>query len=64
MKKNEGVLDRCLRVVFAVALMVIGSLLVDGVLRLVLYVVALVLTFTALTGVCLLYRLLGIDTNK
>jgi uncharacterized membrane protein len=63
MKRNESNADRILRAVLGVAL-VGGGLLIGGWVALVLYVVAAVLLFTAATGFCPLYRLLGIDTCR
>ncbi len=63
MKRNESNADRILRAVLGVALAG-GGLLIGGWVALVLYVVAAVLLFTAATGFCPLYRLLGIDTCR
>ena len=63
MKRNESNSDRIVRAVLGVAL-VGGGLLFGGWAALVLYVVAAVLLFTAATGFCPLYRLLGIDTCR
>ena len=63
MKKNEGNMDRVIRVI--VALGIVGLYLanvVSGVLGIALLVVAAVLIVTSLTGYCLLYTLLGIST--
>lgn len=63
MKRNEGSVDRLLRVVIAVAA-VAGSAAVGfgTVWGIVLLVVAAVMGVTALTGFCPLYAVLGIST--
>ncbi|MDP2014472.1 MAG: DUF2892 domain-containing protein [Actinomycetota bacterium] len=65
MKRNEGTLDRILRVVIAaaavVAAAVIGFTTVAGI---VLLVVGAVMLITAASGFCPLYRLFGLSTCK
>ena len=65
MKKNEGNLDRIFRVILAV---VLGYLyftgITGGVLGIILLVVGVILLLTALTGICPLYMLLKLNTNK
>ena len=65
MKKNEGNLDRIIRVILAV---VLGYLyftgITSGVLGIILLVVGAILLLTALTGICPLYMLLKLNTNK
>lgn len=66
MVRNEGVVDRVIRAVLAVLLLVIG-LGPLGALRgsawgIVVAVIGLILAFTAATGFCLIYKLLGIST--
>ena len=65
MKKNEGNLDRIIRVILAV---VLGYLyftgITSGVFGIILLVVGAILLLTALTGICPLYMLLKLNTNK
>lgn len=63
MKRNESAVDRAIRAAVGAALVTAG-LAVGGTLAVVLYVLAAVMFFTALTGFCPLYRLFGIDTCK
>ncbi|QDX39390.1 DUF2892 domain-containing protein (plasmid) [Salarchaeum sp. JOR-1] len=69
MEHNIGATDRLTRVVVGVSLAVIGLAAVGGLLGLgstvgaVLALLGLVLVGTGLVRVCLLYRLLGIDTS-
>ncbi len=63
MKRNENTLDRVIRLIVGLALLGV-SLMTAGALKIVLIIVAAIALFTALTGFCLLYRLLGIKTCK
>lgn len=64
MTRNMGSLDRVVRLVAAVVL-VVGALLVGAgtTVGVVLLVVAAVLAVTAAVGFCPLYRLLGLSTR-
>jgi hypothetical protein len=64
MARNESNLDRIVRGVMAAALVVAGVTLGATPVAFVLYVIAAILAFTALTGFCPLYKLFGIDTCK
>lgn len=67
MTRNEGLVDRIIRAVLAVILLVLGlgplGALRGAALGIVVAVVGLILAFTAATGFCLLYKLLGISTT-
>ena len=63
-KKNEGAVDRIIRAIAGIVILIIGiyefkSLAVLGI---ILIIVGAVLIITAITGFCLLYTLLGIST--
>lgn len=65
MSRNVGSSDRLIR--FAVALVAIVVALLTGpgsAFGVVLFVVAAIMSVTAATGVCPLYRLVGVDTCK
>jgi len=63
-RRNEGVLDRLIRGL-AAALLLIGAFFwVGGVWSIVLYVLAAVMAFTAITGFCALYAPFKISTYK
>ncbi|WP_425498663.1 YgaP family membrane protein [Haloplanus salilacus] len=70
MKNNIGATDRRTRIVVGLAvglvgLAILGDLLALGtVVGAALSLVGLVLVGTGLVRVCLLYRLLGIDTSR
>ncbi len=63
MKRNEGTWDRIIRAVVGLALLA-ASFAAAGALKIVMIIVGAVAVITALTGFCLLYTLLGIDTNR
>ncbi len=62
-EKNVGAMDANVRIVLAVALVVIDYLLNYGIiLKVVLAVIALLLVFTGVTKSCYAYKILGIKT--
>jgi len=63
MKRNESKTDRIIRAVAGIAAIGAGFLF-SGTVAVVLYVVGGVLLFTAATGFCLLYTLIGVNTCK
>ena len=65
MKYNMGVIDRLVRVLIAgiiVALYANG--MIAGTLSSVLLIIAIVFALTSILGICPLYTLLGIRSNK
>ncbi|MFA6495249.1 MAG: DUF2892 domain-containing protein [Candidatus Paceibacterota bacterium] len=64
MKTNEGTLDRVLRVVLAVVLFWLASIVGNVSVAIVIAIIGLVLLFTGALGYCGLYALLGISTKK
>lgn len=62
-KVNEGVVDRVIRGILSVGLIVAG-VLSSGLLQIVLIVAGAILGLTAITGFCGLYALFGINTCK
>ena len=67
MERNEGTVDRIIRAILAVIFLVVGLGPLRGlqgaVLGIIVAVVGLILAFTAATGFCLIYKLLGISTT-
>lgn len=62
-KKNEGNIDRIVRLVVAAAAIAGAAALGPGTVGgIVLLAVAAIMVVTAATGFCPLYRLIGIDT--
>jgi len=64
MKKNEGGIDRIVRVIVGIILIVSAFRMEANGLTVVFYVVGVVAIITALTGFCALYKPFGIDTRK
>lgn len=65
MQSNVGTPDRVLRVIAAVALIVlVVALSLGTVLETLLLVVAVILAVTAFVGTCPLYRLFGLSTGS
>jgi|YelNatPaOPRAMG01_1025707.scaffolds.fasta_scaffold16397_6 hypothetical protein len=64
MKTNEGAIDRILRVILAVILFWLATIVTNVYLAIVIAIVGLVLLFTGALGYCGLYALLGISTKK
>ena len=63
MERNEGTLDRAIRVVLG--LILLGLWTANKVpYRTVVLIVGLVALITGLTGFCAIYKLLGISTCK
>ena len=63
-KKNESAVDRIIRAIAGIVILLIGIYEVKSlaVLGIILIIVGAVLIITAITGFCLLYTLLGIST--
>ena len=63
MKQNVGILDTAVRYIVAVVLL---SLAAEGLypqpVTIALFIVGILLAATASLGVCMVYKLLGIDT--
>ncbi len=68
MQANESSADRLIRLILGGGLLIYGLAGLEGlkghVAGIVIAVVGGVLLFTAATGFCVLYKLLGISTNK
>jgi hypothetical protein len=64
MKINEGTIDRAIRGVVGVILLVVGLVLVKGTVGIVLDVLGAILLVTGVVGFCPLYTLFGVDTCK
>ncbi len=62
--KNEGTLDRIIRIIAGLAALAVAYLWLTGTWQIVLYVVGIVLILTGLMGVCLLYKVLHMNTKK
>ena len=63
MKKNVGSLDRIIRAIVGVVLLVLLAV-TSGWLQVLVGVLGVIMVVTAITGVCPLYIPFKIDTNK
>jgi NADH:ubiquinone oxidoreductase subunit K len=61
--KNEGSIDRVVRLILAVVLFLVGVLSLNGAWQILFYILSVVMLITAILGFCGLYKLFGIDTN-
>jgi len=64
MTQNVGEMDRLVRAVTGVILILVGYSVGEGKWQIALYVLGGILLINALTGFCLIYKLLGISTQK
>ena len=64
MKINEGAVDRAIRGVVGVILLVVGVVLVKGTIGIVLDALGAILLVTGIVGFCPLYALFHISTSK
>lgn len=64
MQKNEGTLDRILRVIVSALLISAGYFYLTGTLAIVAYIIGAIMFITVLTGYCALYQIIGISTIK
>ena len=67
-QRNEGPVDRTIRIVLGVVLLLVGLWLLNGLGGaaggIIVAVIGAILLITGITGFCGLYRLLGISTLK
>ncbi len=65
MKPNEGSTDRIIRLILGVVLIIIGwALLGNNALGIILDIIGVILIVTGITGFCVLYKVLGMNTLK
>ncbi len=61
-KQNEGNLDKNIRKVAGVLLIILGLTVFTGTLKIIALVLGTVILITGLIGYCALYSILGINT--
>jgi len=61
--QNESTTDRIIRAVVGVVILVVAYMM-SGALSIVMYIVAIILLVTAITGFCALYKLFDFTTKK
>jgi Inner membrane protein YgaP-like, transmembrane domain len=65
MKKNMGSVDKTIRLLLALVIVILAfTKVITGVWAIVLLILALVFVVTSLLGLCPLYLPFGINTNK
>ncbi|MFZ2976115.1 MAG: DUF2892 domain-containing protein [Candidatus Moraniibacteriota bacterium] len=64
MQKNEGTIDRVIRGIIGVIILYLSYSKFSGTVAVIGYVIGVIAIFTALSGFCCLYTLLGINTDK
>ena len=62
--QNENQTDRIVRFLAGLVVAFVAYSYFTGLSQLVLYIVAVILLITAVTGFCLIYKLLGMSTLK
>ncbi|MFA5886514.1 MAG: DUF2892 domain-containing protein [Patescibacteria group bacterium] len=63
-QRNEGILDRLIRIVLAEIFFLLAFFWFGGIAQIVLYILSLMMIVTAAMGFCGLYKLIGFNTNK
>lgn len=63
-QSNESTTDRIARFVVGSALLWAAYALLAGGWQIAGYVVGIIVVFTSITGFCLLYRMIGLDTRR
>ncbi|MGC8769656.1 MAG: YgaP family membrane protein [Brevinematia bacterium] len=61
-KVNEGVIDRIIRSILGIGLILVAFFLLQGVLKIILIILGIILIVTAITGFCGLYAIFDINT--
>ena len=64
MKLNEGTIDRVIRVILGIVLLIVGFGVMGGGAGVVVGIIGLVPLITGLVGFCPLYTLFKLDTRK
>jgi hypothetical protein len=65
MKKNMGVIDKVIRILIAVVVVVLYFMhVISGTLAIILLILAGVFVLTSILGLCPLYLPLGLSTRK
>jgi hypothetical protein len=62
--KNEGILDRLLRIVLSEIFFLLAFFWLGGVWQILFYVLTIIVLITAITGFCGIYKIFNISTNK
>ncbi|NCN99724.1 DUF2892 domain-containing protein [Candidatus Falkowbacteria bacterium] len=63
-QKNEGMLDRLIRVILGEVFFILAWFWLGGSFQTIAYILSAVMLITAITGFCGLYKIFGINTNN
>jgi hypothetical protein len=63
-KKNEGVMDRLIRVILAEVFILLAWFWFGGIAQIVFYILGFMMLVTAIMGFCGLYKIFGFNTNR
>jgi hypothetical protein len=63
-EKNEGAIDRMIRMSASIIFFLLAFFWLAGVGKIIFFILAVVMLFTAVTGFCALYKIFKINTNK
>jgi hypothetical protein len=65
MKKNIGVIDKVVRILIALVIVILAfTKVISGTLAIVLLIISGIFILTSLIGICPLYLAFGINTGK
>jgi hypothetical protein len=65
MKKNMGTIDRAIRILVAVVVVILYfTNVISGTLGIILLALAAIFVVTSIVSICPLYMLLGLNTRK
>ena len=65
MKANQGTTDRIIRLILGIVLIIIGwAVLGNNTPGIIMDIIGVVLIITGITGICGIYKVLGINTLK
>jgi len=64
MKKNEGPVDRAIRIILGIVLLALGIFVLTAIWQILAIVIGAIFLITGLTGFCALYTVFGINTCK
>lgn len=63
-KQNESKLDKNIRLIVGIVALILSAFVFTGIFQIVALVIGILGVFTGLTGFCLIYKLLGINTKN
>jgi hypothetical protein len=65
MKKNVGIIDKVIRILIALVIIVLYfTNVIGGGLAIILFIIAAIMVLTSIFGICPAYMLFGLSTSK